>query len=361
MAKVMRYFLGVHSPQGYVYRSDQLGEPGRWRCWVVTGGAAASRRRLIARVRRAMEERCPVIEELLCSDDPTALSGAILPALSASVADGEPPHTIRTRHPGAYERPVSLWDCVDLSVLWQVREELIRRSQEAERLSQDAAGYLYAAGALTRELASVGAEAMDREKLLAFARRLAAKEFPRSGGENAPPGQEKTRFLSAVTAKGTVLLRDTIAAAAPRVIAIEDDWGAVSNALLEALGELAVRSGQEAVVCRCPLFPFTKTDHLLLPGLGLGFVTLNRATSPILSGLPERTIHAGRFSDPEPLRRHRARGRFLRKAVSGMLDQAALALHQASDARREADEIFLKATDQEKVEETAERVIAEMG
>lgn len=363
MAKVYRYFLGVHSPQGYVFRPDQLGEPGAWRCWVVMGGAAATRSEVIAGVRRAMEERCPFIEELLCSAAPPALDGAIFPDLSLSIADGEPPHAVRPRYPGFFEQPVPLWDCLDPSVLWDCREELLARSREAERLSRDAGEYLYAAGALTGDLISAGASAMDREKLLAYARRLAAKEFPRASGRKEREegwGREKARFVSAVTGEGRMLLRDTVAAAAPRVIAIEDDWGAVGGALLEALRELALESGTEVVVCRCPLFPFTKIDHLLLPRLGLGFVTLNRATAPALSGLQERTIHASRFTDAGLLRKKRARGAFLRKAASGMLDQAAEVLSQAAAARRRADDILLAATDRGKVERVTERVIEEI-
>ena len=199
---------------------------------------------------------------------------------------------------------------------------------------------------------------MDREKLLAYARRLAAREFPRA--PEGSQGKEKARFLSAVTGEGTVLLRDTIAAAVPRVIAIEDNWGAVGGALLGAMGELAVKGGNEVIACRCPLFPFTKLDHLLLPRLGLGFVTLNRATAPVLSGLQERTIHASRFSDMGQLRGKRERSAFLRKAVSGMLDQAATVLSQAAAARRGVDELLLAATHQEKVEEVTARVIQEM-
>lgn len=358
MAKVFRYFLGVHSPQGYVFRSDQLGEPGRWRCWVVMGGAAATRSQLIAGVRKAMEQRCSAIEELLSSADPSVLDGAIFPGLSASIVDGDPPHAIRPRYPGFFEQPVPLWDCLDRAALWDCRQGLLARSRETERLSADAGGYLYAAGALMRELASVGTAAMDREKLLAYAQRLAAREFPRSSGGKGKP--EKARFVSAVTGEGQVLLRDTIAAAVPRIIAIEDNWGAVSNALLEALRELALASGAEVVTCRCPLFPFTKIDHLLLPRLGLGFVTLNRATAPALSGLQERTIHAARFTDPDLPRRHRARSRFLRKAVSGMLDQAAQVLGQANAAQRELDALLLAATDRDKVERVMERVIEDI-
>ena len=330
MDKVLRYFLGSSSPQGYVSRPDQLGEPGGWRCWVVQGGAAASRSAVIARARRAMEGRDALVEELVCSGDPSTLDGAIFPGCRVSIADGDPPHAIQPRHPGAYEEMVSLWGCLDRRVLWDAREEIIRLEREEERLERDAGGYLYAAGALTGELASMGAAATDRGKLLAYARRLAAR------------------------------LRDTVAAAAPRAIAIEDSWGAVANALLEALRDLALESGLEVVTCRCPLFPFTKLDHLLLPQLGLGFLTLNRGNARELTGLTQRAIHATRFCDGARLRQRKGRAAFLRRAAAGMLDQAAEVLGQQREARRQLDRLLLSATDQDAVEAVASRVAKEM-
>lgn len=357
MDKVLRYFLGSSSPQGYVSRPDQLGEPGSWRCWVVQGGAAASRSAVIARARRAMEGRDALVEELVCSGDPSTLDGAIFPGCRVSIADGDPPHAIQPRHPGAYEEMVSLWDCLDRRALWDAREEIIRLEREGERLERDAGGYLYAAGALTGELASMGAAATDRGKLLAYARRLAAREFPRPAGKK---GGEKVRLLSAVTPEGQLLLRDTVAAAAPRAIAIEDSWGAVANALLEALRDLALESGLEVVTCRCPLFPFTKLDHLLLPQLGLGFLTLNRGNARELAGLTQRAIHATRFCDGARLRQRKGRAAFLRRAAAGMLDQAAEVLGQQREVRRQLDRLLLSATDQDAVEAVASRVAKEM-
>lgn len=357
MDKVLRYFLGSSSPQGYVSRPDQLGEPGGWRCWVVQGGAAASRSAVIARARRAMEGRDALVEELVCSGDPSTLDGAIFPGCRVSIADGDPPHAIQPRHPGAYEEMVSLWGCLDRQVLWDAREEIIRLEREEERLERDAGGDLYAAGALTGELASMGAAATDRGKLLAYARRLAAREFPRPAGKK---GGEKVRLLSAVTPEGQLLLRDTVAAAAPRAIAIEDSWGAVANALLEALRDLALESGLEVVTCRCPLFPFTKLDHLLLPQLGLGFLTLNRGNAREVTGLTQRAIHATRFCDGARLRQRKGRAAFLRRAAAGMLDQAAEVLGQQREARRQLDRLLLSATDQDAVEAVASRVAKEM-
>lgn len=359
MAKVLRYFLGANSPQGYVSRFDQLGEAGEWRLWVVTGGSAQGRAALISQVGERLAPRCGETEEILSTGDPARPEGLILPEHRIALADGGPPHSPRLRCPGGYERVVSLWNCLDQEALDGEREELLALAGEEKRLRKDAAGYLYAAGALTGDLASVGSAAMDRGKVLAYARGAALREFPRPvpGGKR---GRERVRFLSAYTGKGPVLLRETAAAAAPRIIAIEDGWGAAANTLLEALRELALEAGLDTVVCRCPLFPFTKTDHLLLPQVGLGFVTLNRATARPLEGLCERTIHASRFCDGALLRERRARSSFLRKAAAGMLEQAGTLLGRAEELRSRRDGLYHAAMDPEAAGAAARRVAEEM-
>ena len=65
MPRTLRYFLEANSPGGCVSRFDQLGIPGSWRCWVVTGGSARLRARLMDRVGRAMAPLCGTVEEIL--------------------------------------------------------------------------------------------------------------------------------------------------------------------------------------------------------------------------------------------------------------------------------------------------------
>ena len=311
------------------------------------------------RDRKRLVPRCAEVEEIRSTGDPKRVEGLILPEHRIAIADGGPPHFLRPQCPGAYERIVSLWECLDQDTLYRAREELLALGEEEKRLWKDARGYLYAAGALAGDLASVGSAAMNRGKVLAYARGAALREFPHPlpGGKR---GREQVRFLSALTGEGMVLLRETVAAAAPRTIAIEDSWGAAANALLESLRELALESGVDVLVCRCPLFPFTKIDHLLLPQLGLGFVTLNRATASALEELCERTIHASRFCDGSILRERRARSSFLRKAAAGMLEQAGVLLAQAEEVRGRLDGIYHAAMDQEAAGKIARQVAEEM-
>ena len=198
MAKVFRYFLGANSPQGYISRFDQLGEAGDWRRWVVTGGSAQGRAALIAQAQKRLVPRCAEVEEIRSTGDPKRVEGLILPEHRIAIADGGPPHFLRPQCPGAYERIVSLGECLDQDTLYRAREELLALGEEEKRLWKDARGYLYAAGALAGDLASVGSAAMNRGKVLAYARGAALREFPHPlpGGKR---GREQVRFLSALT------------------------------------------------------------------------------------------------------------------------------------------------------------------
>lgn len=352
MAEGLQYFLGAEAPGGYIFRMDQLTAPEERRCWVLSGGSARLRGELLRRVARRLEPVCGGGEALLSTEDPARLCGVFFPGRGLAAVDGEAAGGAPLRCPGGCERPVSLWPCADHGALWQRREELLRLSGEERRLTREAAGYLYAAGAMLEELASAGAAALDRGKLLAYARKLARREFSPARGTGT--GEERVRFLSALTPGGPVVLRAT-AAALPRVLAIEDGWGAASNGLLAALRELALAAGQEVVSCYCPLFPFTKLEHLLLPRLGLALVTLNPGNARELAGAAARQIHAVRFCDREALDRGRERCRFLRRAAGGMLEQAGEVMARRGAVRQTLDDIYHGAVDPAR----AEAVMAE--
>lgn len=92
-ATTLRFFLGANSSQGFVSRFDQLGDAhDDWRCTVIKGGPGTGKSSLMKRLAAAMEETCPVIEEIYCSSDVDSLDGVIFPDLKLSIADGTPPH-----------------------------------------------------------------------------------------------------------------------------------------------------------------------------------------------------------------------------------------------------------------------------
>ncbi|MEG1156755.1 MAG: hypothetical protein RSD94_12845, partial [Acinetobacter sp.] len=84
-------------------------------------------------------------------------------------------------------------------------------------------------------------------------------------------GGQTRRFLSGITCEGHFCLWDTVEVLCPRVYTLSDSYG-LGGPLLEALLAGAVENGYHVISCPSPLEP-ERLEHLLLPALGLAFVT----------------------------------------------------------------------------------------
>ena len=354
-SKTLRFFLGANSAQGFVSRFDQLGDPKRgWRCYVIKGGPGTGKSSLMKKLAARLGESCGPVEHIHCSSDVDSLDGVIFLEQKLSIADGTPPHAIEPRFPGAYENVVSLCDCWDKARLFKEREEIISLAESISLCHKSSVGYLYAAGSLLTDLQMAVSDAVDSQKIIRFAKNLAQKEFPRQPGKR---GHESIRLLSAITNKGPVLFNDTIEALAPRLYIIDDSWGAASQQLIQELRRLALEYGHDVLSCCCPLFPFTKVDHLFLPQLGLGFATRNKfhpVTAPAF-----RVIHARRFTDMEKVTARKHRISFLQKAARNMIDEAASLISEAKSLHDQLEQHYVSAMNFTKVGAVARQVIRE--
>ena len=111
--------------------------------------------------------------------------------------------------------------------------------------------------------------------------------------------------------------------------------------------------------------PHTKIDHLILPELGLAFLTENRFHD--LSGLidqptliSQRHIHAKRFLDLDSLRRHKKRLSFNQKAAAQMIAQAVYLLSENKELHDQLEQIYLSAMDFSMMDDVLESVVAQM-
>ncbi|MEG1687012.1 MAG: hypothetical protein RR276_03925 [Angelakisella sp.] len=349
---ILRYFLGANSSQGFVSRFDQLGAPeGDWRCTIIKGGPGSGKSNAMKKLAAAMADCCDYIEELYCSSDVESLDGVIFPDHKLSIADGTPPHTLEPQYPGACQSLWTLGDCWDEEQLYRNRVAIIELCTRIARLHKSASSYLYAAGSLITQLQGSADEATDHQKVLRLADSIAAREFSKKDST----GREEIRFVSGITNKGQVIFEDTIAALAPRRYVIDDPWGAAAPLLLSVLRQRALQTGYRVVTCACPLFPFTKIDHLLLPELGLGFVTRNKLHPLTLPG--ERTIHARRFTDLAKMRAKKHRTSFLQRAAGNMLEQGAALLGEAKETHDLLERYYVAAMDFAQVNEKTRLLI----
>ncbi|HPE15422.1 MAG TPA: hypothetical protein PK597_00540 [Oscillospiraceae bacterium] len=316
------FFLGANAGGGFASLYEEILGADLDTVLLLKGGPGCGKSSFLRRVASRLEAAGHPAEYIACSGDPDSLDAAIFPSLGAAVADATAPHVLEPTMPGAVERYVDLGAFYDCAALRGKRAELAPYFAGC-RLCFERTYRLLAAACGVRE---TGRALLFSEDLAGRLRRraagVAARELKKGGG---PTGGVKRRFLGAVTAGGVLCRFDTARFYCPRLYILEDTWG-LADAFLRPLSAAATASGRDVIECPDPLCP-ERLAHLLVPALGLGFVS----SSPVApyDARPYRRIRLDAAPDAAVRRAYRARLRFSKRLFSSLLDESVEALAQA--------------------------------
>lgn len=346
------FLLGTTTPAGFKGYFAELGREPNMQLYLIKSGPGCGKSTMMKRL--AQLERGPV-ERIHCSSDPDSLDGVVFGQRSAAILDATAPHTLEPQAPGADEIVVSLYHTLDAAALRGHREEIRDLFQRNRSLRSRAARYIASAGSLLLDSRRAAACSTDFEKLRRYAKRLCARLMPRTGAA----GSEKLRFLTAITPKGTLFYRDTVRALADRIIVFRDEYGAASRFLMEQIRAEALARGYTIYTCPCAMHPEDKIDHILVPALGLAFLTDNSWHSAQFPG--QQTVRCTRFVDGVNLANYRARLRFNRRAAEELIQQAVALMAQAKACHDELETYYRAAVDFDAVEAVTQRCAQQLG
>ncbi|MBE6884146.1 MAG: hypothetical protein E7487_06035 [Ruminococcaceae bacterium] len=342
------FFLGANTSSGFVSKFDQLADPkSGWILFVIKGGPGTGKSSLIRKAAAAVEASGLAVEYIHCSSDADSLDGAIFPQLKCAVADGTPPHVIEPKYPGAYESVIFLNNCWDEKKLIPQLSDIICLSEEISAHHQRCCRYLSIATMLQNEVYQLISPHTLSHKIDRYAKGIAVRLFSKSG--RISPGKNTFRFLSAVTNQGRLFFSETINTLCNELYFIDDPWGVSSKLLLTRIRSLALAHGYNTITCSCPLSPYDKPDHLIIPELHLAF----------LSGTPHHKIksssfhtvdklhiiHAERFTEMEMIRHKRQRISFISKMTERILTDAEEQLAHAKLLHDKLETIYTGAMD----------------
>ncbi len=177
-------------------------------------------------------------------------------------------HVIEPQYPAAVDRYVDLGRFYDLTAAKNAAEEVKTRTHAYKSAYVRAYHSLKAArqvelDAVTSVSRSFNAEHLDRRVKGIIAREIRAKGDQR--------GKTTRRFLGSLTHKGCVWCFDSVDALCPKVYEFADTWELAGGALAR-LHAAAAEKGWDTIVCPSPE-DLGRIEHLLIPGLGLAFVT----------------------------------------------------------------------------------------
>ena len=319
MAQITNFFAGANSGSGFQNLFSEIADlEDTYDLMVLKGGPGVGKNTFMREIGRAMEAAGTPVEYLWCSGDPDSLDGVVVPEIRCAVVDGTAPHVIEPKYPAAVDRYVDLGRFYDLTAAKAAAEEVRARTREYQAAYARAYHCLRAARQVELAAAASVERTFDREKLERRTAGIIARELRRRGGER---GRTARRFLGSITHRGYVWRFDSVDALCPRVYELDDSWELAGEALAVLHGA-ASEKGWDTIACCAPEDP-SRLEHLLIPGLGLAFVTSR--PNMAYGKKPFRRVRVDAMAQPEG----RARLRFQARMAALLRGEGVAALKEA--------------------------------
>lgn len=319
MAQVTNFFVGANSGDGFQNLFSEIVDlENTYDLMVLKGGPGVGKNTFMREIGRTMEQAGTPVEYLWCSGDPDSLDGVVLPALRCAICDGTSPHVIEPKYPAAVDRYVDLGRFYDLAAAKTAADEVKTHTHVYKAAYSRAYRCFKAARLVELDAVTAARATFDTRKALHRTEGIIARELHKRGRE---PGRTTKRFLGSLTHKGYVWRFDSVDALCTRVYELVDSAEA-AGVMLERLHTAAAERGWDTIVCLSPEEP-DRMEHLLIPGLGLAFVTSRPGME--YEGTPYRRIRLDAMMQPS----NKGRIRFQRRMAVLLREEGVQALQEA--------------------------------
>lgn len=273
--KARHMFPGNNTPQGFFsYYQYILSQKEANKIMCIKGGPGVGKSTFMKKIAETLLEEGSDIDFMHCSSDPTSLDGIVLRDKKIALIDATAPHVVDPIHPGAVDSIIHLGDYWNEEGIRINKEPLMKNNARIKLMFSRAYNYLAAAGKMYDNISSIYQAAIINEEIYKVSARIIGAELAHK--EISPKqGEIKKYFASAITPEGFVHHLDSLVKGYKKVYLIKVPVGVTSEKILDLFMESAVYRGFSVEAYYCPLRPETKTEHLLIPDLGIAFVTAN--------------------------------------------------------------------------------------
>jgi len=319
MAQVTNFFVGANSGEGFQNLFPEMVDlEDTYDLMVLKGGPGVGKATFMREIGRSMEQAGTPVEYLWCSGDPDSLDGVVLPELRCAVVDGTAPHVMEPKYPAAVDRYVDLGRFYDLTAAKAEAEEVKAHTHAYQAAYVRAYRNFKAARQVELDTISAVQKTFDQERAERRAEGILYRELRRPGGQK---GKTTRRFLGSMTHKGYIWRFDSVDALCPKVYEFTDSWE-LAGGLLSRFHKAAVENGWDTIVCMAPEEP-TRIEHLLIPGIGLAFITSRQGMD--YGRKPFRRIRLDAMTEPTG----KARLRFQSRMAALLREEGVAALKEA--------------------------------
>lgn len=248
------------------------------------------------------------------------------------------------------DRYVNLGEFYDIAQAKADREEIVRHTAACSAAYQRAYRALGAARQMADSASALTAEGLDIDKLRRRTDGIIGRELRGKGSG----GADSYRFLGSLTCRGAVWRFDTVASLCPRIYQIQDSSG-LAAPMLERIRAAAAARSYRAILCPDPEH-VERIEHLLLPELGLAFVTSREGM--VYDGPAYRRVRVDAMVSPSHLKRYKARLRFTRRMEEALREEGMEALREAKASHDALEAVYRPHVDFAGVDQLAARELA---
>lgn len=349
--KEIHLFAAANTENGFISFFDKafFGEKAVIN-YILKGGPGSGKSTIMKNYAKHAEKNGLTPIYYHCSSDPYSLDGVTVKETGISVIDGTSPHAVEPAYPGVRDFYVDLSPAWNTSVLAESSDKIISLAKAKSDCYKTAYRLLEASGKIEREMHETAKSFVDCEKIRNFTDRFFKKYI-----KSKTPKHKtiKEVVVSAVSAKGFVRYF-TLEKYAKNLFFIKESKK-VEDFLFEELAEMTKKSGASAVFALSPENP-KKVVGILFPenDICISLYDSDMVSEFEASGKTVKFINSTRFINPDAFGSCRQKFRFSEKCFDTLRSAAISELSRAGAFHAALEEIYISATDYNKVTEISE-------
>lgn len=227
---------------------------------------------------------------------------------------------------------MNLGQFYDIAAAKRDRADILHYTQAGSAAYQRAYRALGAARQVSDSASVLMREGLDAGKLLRRTDGIIGREL-RGRGHG---GQDLYRFLGSLTCQGPVWRFDSVQTLCPKIYQLQDAYG-LAAPMLQRLHAAASARKYQAVICPDPEHT-DRIQHLLLPELGVAFVTIREGMT--YSGPAYRRVRLDAMIDPGYYKRYKSRLKFSARVAAALREEGLEALREAKAAHDSLEAVY---------------------
>lgn len=355
-------FPGGNTAQGFFSYYDYILEQKDAECiFCLKGGPGVGKSGFMKSIGTYFMEKGEDVDYFRCSSDPLSLDGILLRQRKIAFMDGTSPHIVDPKTPGAVDTIIHLGEFWDGAALKKMKGYILQSNQKIQRWFQCAYNNLRAAKSLQQSLREAYQSAMLPGEIYKVTSGIINKEFAHYEVLMAQ-GNRKKYFATAITPEGLVNHIPDLIKNCSKLYCITTPVGLGTEKILNIVSENAIHRGFSVEEYYCPMGPETKLEHLLIPDLEMGFVTLNTYHDLELweSSAEINSLELRDYIEWNKLDSFMEMIQYCEETVHGIIEEAIQYLKKAKKEHDQLESYYVPNMKFEKIEELKSEMIGKI-